>query len=455
MSQYKLCVRLKQHTPIIHFQHEQEGATIRATELKPKLDRFIILELGKSWNEIKPDWKIGAGKTGHESLNYKVKVNQGGEKKGVGRGTPMFFANIGQRNNSNKEKKPVYYPSNSVELIFFSFCTEIIGLIKKYLASFLAITNFGMRQSKGYGSFYIDRSDDLYVPIDQIIQYQTKFEIKTNNWWIAMGQLDLFYKMLRSGINEVKEPGVREIGNDIVNSESNSKLYCKPVIFLYAMQKLKRQWDKKTIKAHFFSDDYYVREIKENEGKKIKERLRLNRDIDEILELGFPIQKEKFPDKKGPLHYDEPENNDTKLLLRDLFGLSTEQTWRSYSATIKKVHKSNDKDNAIVRMKSPLTFKLIFDSQENSFDVYVLASPVPGEVLGSEFEVSATSNRKQATKKLPGPISLMFPEKFDWGDFFDFLKNDFEFDSAFQNVSNSESYQQLKTIFDQIQNEKK
>ena len=38
---YKLEFTLKQHTPIIHFQHDQDGATLRASEVKPKLDRFI------------------------------------------------------------------------------------------------------------------------------------------------------------------------------------------------------------------------------------------------------------------------------------------------------------------------------------------------------------------------------------------------------------------------------
>ncbi len=37
----ELIVKLKQHTPIIHFQWDQAGATLRATELKPKLDRYI------------------------------------------------------------------------------------------------------------------------------------------------------------------------------------------------------------------------------------------------------------------------------------------------------------------------------------------------------------------------------------------------------------------------------
>lgn len=43
---YKLTFTLKQHTPIIHFQHDQAGATLRASEVKPKLDKFIIEQMG-------------------------------------------------------------------------------------------------------------------------------------------------------------------------------------------------------------------------------------------------------------------------------------------------------------------------------------------------------------------------------------------------------------------------
>lgn len=41
-----LTVKLKQHTPLIHFQHDQYGATLRASEVKPKLDKFLIERLG-------------------------------------------------------------------------------------------------------------------------------------------------------------------------------------------------------------------------------------------------------------------------------------------------------------------------------------------------------------------------------------------------------------------------
>jgi len=52
-SKYKLCFKLKQHTPIIHFQADQKGATLRATELKPKLDRFLMEYFQKENKRLK------------------------------------------------------------------------------------------------------------------------------------------------------------------------------------------------------------------------------------------------------------------------------------------------------------------------------------------------------------------------------------------------------------------
>ena len=51
MSNFKLEFKLKQHTPLIHFQHDQSGATLRATELKPKLDKFVLMKIGKDLYE--------------------------------------------------------------------------------------------------------------------------------------------------------------------------------------------------------------------------------------------------------------------------------------------------------------------------------------------------------------------------------------------------------------------
>lgn len=42
----KLKVQLEAQSPIIHFQHDQAGATLRASEVKPKLDRFLLNKNG-------------------------------------------------------------------------------------------------------------------------------------------------------------------------------------------------------------------------------------------------------------------------------------------------------------------------------------------------------------------------------------------------------------------------
>ena len=50
---YSISFTLKQHTPLIHFQHNLPGATLRSTELKSALDKFlIVLRLFGSFSKI-------------------------------------------------------------------------------------------------------------------------------------------------------------------------------------------------------------------------------------------------------------------------------------------------------------------------------------------------------------------------------------------------------------------
>lgn len=55
----KFVIKLRQHTPLIHFQWAQEGAGLRATEVKPKLDKFINQKKGEEKNQ---------------ALNYKMRI---------------------------------------------------------------------------------------------------------------------------------------------------------------------------------------------------------------------------------------------------------------------------------------------------------------------------------------------------------------------------------------------
>ena len=79
---YTLTIKLKQHTPLIHFQHDQDGATLRASEVKPKLDKYI---LGKLNQEEKKQgesegWIKGKGKD-KEWLDYKMSIKASGKPR--------------------------------------------------------------------------------------------------------------------------------------------------------------------------------------------------------------------------------------------------------------------------------------------------------------------------------------------------------------------------------------
>ena len=82
----KMCIKtqtyfLEQQTPMIHFQSSEAGATLRASEVKPKLDKFLIKQLGdgdyeKGIEKAKEKgWIIG----GYPALNYKMRFKASGK----------------------------------------------------------------------------------------------------------------------------------------------------------------------------------------------------------------------------------------------------------------------------------------------------------------------------------------------------------------------------------------
>lgn len=317
MSQFKVEFTLKQHTPIIHFQSEQTGATLRATELKPKLDSFLLEHMNSS-----------------KSLDYKVKIEQNfSHAQEINSKESLFFGNMGD----DEPKKYKIYP-NKFKIEFFSFKSEIIEAIKKYFEAFLANTNFGTRQSKGYGGFYISEK-----PFNKsLIDYKV-YSFSTKSW---EKDIKVLYSFFRQGINLPNRNGTR--------------FYSKPAIFSFAKSK-GWTWDKKAIKQKYFLN-------------------RLEQQFGEAVE------------------YQSSES----YIVRDLFGLSSDQSWMSYKTTISKENKE------IERFKSPITFKVI------DGDVYFWANETVQQVLGQEFKV--LSNKK-------GDLILKAPNEFSFDDFFTFTFN--------------------------------
>ncbi|MCD7837715.1 MAG: hypothetical protein LUG65_02235, partial [Clostridiales bacterium] len=184
---------IRQVTPIIHFQFDEAGATLRATELKPKLDRFLCgryrAEQGKT---VPKAWQIvdapgNDGRSGYYHLNYKAQVfvngtpeiipenhtylkfnrKTGQEIEKVDRHFPMYFGNMGNDDakapkesgeNKRGDKHGVFCPEGLTLKITCLISDKarreaLLTFIGDNLELFFLTHNFGTRQTKGYGGF--------------------------------------------------------------------------------------------------------------------------------------------------------------------------------------------------------------------------------------------------------------------------------------------------------------
>ena len=450
---YILTFILKQHTPLIHFQHDQAGATLRATEVKPKLDRFL---LSKYRNGIDKKWYVGAGTSGERkdalAFQFSIRPKSGlfwtsyierpkfdeyerFKRKKDGNGTetnsyPSFFGNMGKfYEEVDTIKKFIFHP-DGLEVTINSFHTGLISFIKSHLAEFFATYNFGTRQTKGFGSFYLQdlnefplKSADwcdykIEIPFPAIQKFgKNATGLDYDKMFSAAGffqKLDWFYRCLRGGIN-------------LKTSTGADRFYFKSLLFLY-FKSLGVQWEKKTIKEQFYSTDW----------KKIFP------DGSSKTFIGLTTQQSKRSASEA-LSY----SNSNKKLVKDLFGLSSEEAWLSYqSDTITKAHKkskfTSGEGKEISRFASPIIFKPI-ELNPGTMTVFIRFEETGlKRMIGETFNIS--SKRKSTSIRPP----LEIPKSFSLDGFFKFLTNPANFnisthvDSKFHN---EDEYKSLAIIF--------
>jgi len=190
MSNHKITFTLRQHTPMIHFQHDQPGATLRATELKPKLDRFLLEHCPNIPYKKHPNGKrsidyritIDAKNQRVENLEYRLMSrgqpatdNKGNPRMGS---FPTFFANMGD--DWEKSPKKLSFADN-IFITINSFDTKVIECIRQHFPTFLNSTNFGMRQSKGFGSFSVWKMDGEEIPFTSQAKYLFRLDLSKLN----------------------------------------------------------------------------------------------------------------------------------------------------------------------------------------------------------------------------------------------------------------------------------
>lgn len=216
-----LIVELKQHTPIIHFQAHQNGATLRASDVKPRLTSFL-----------------------GEKLHYKLKIESTNrmmedeeDKSG------LFFGNISSEKNSVvaklKKKKLLLYQHTTITINSY-FDMEVLNKIKITLPKLLAVENFGTRSDKGFGSFFptdineVEKFQDILLSVLQGKNITTLYHFETPTDRIFPSIKKIYY-LLKSGYR---------VGTKM---RSFLESYCE--------KELGFIWDKKSIKDYFFKGD--------------------------------------------------------------------------------------------------------------------------------------------------------------------------------------------------------
>jgi hypothetical protein len=300
------------------------------------------------------------------------------------------------------EKKAFRFCDGIIKITITAYNDEIIETIKEHIAAFFLLNNFGTRQSKGFGAFYLNRSDPLYKsPIDtEWMDYRFTVDVASDldiskQWKILFDRIELFYKTLRGGIN-------------LYNRNGENVFYMKPIIFKYAKEK-ELQWDKKSIK-----ESYYPQIIR---GQKEVHR---DKEISDVV------------------HFSQT-NNQPKYLFKDMLGLSSTENWRSpYRKTITK----ECVDKSVDRFKSPIIFKPI-RINDNSYDVFFKGNNIPNEYLNKDFRIK-DGNRSNLTLKT-------YPE-FDIDDFLDYAIFDVQLEELLGNeeYETHDIFETIKDIYTKI-----
>ena len=332
-SKFKIEFTLKQHTPIIHFQSDQSGATIRATELKPKLDKFLL----QYFISEKIDFSAFLMSGQDTAFNYKVRIEEKIVDKGLKNigGLPddkLFMGNMGGGN-----KKQKYYRNTDTVVILKTFNTKLKDTIHMLFPNFMMQTNFGGGTSKGFGSYTVKDREITRYPSNTY-----KFTIDSSKLDDLTNSISYFYKMLKSGINEC-------------DKNNTPVFYGKSLLWKYVNNELKNTWDKKAIKQEFFSE--------------VLEKQKIIHNNSDILSSSG---------KKA-------------FLYRDLLGLSKDSDWKDpYNVTIKKEHKSNSQEKEIKRFKSPIRFKPVLT--DNGYEVFYWGEEIPDRILNVKFRIFIDKN---------------------------------------------------------------
>ena len=334
----RITFTLTQITPIAHFDYDNECVTptIRVTEVKPKLDRFLKKMYSRSHTDesMPEDWFI-VDSSGErtEALDYKMQITPQANSsrqfeisKNDYSNKYNFLANMSgdeARSGGAHEDAARFVMENcllSGQIV--SFHESLLAFMNKPIVKnltpidmFFACTNFGMRQDKGFGEFVTDPFlDDS-----------------------ANG---LFKEVLRYVYGDyVYSAKLEEGGEGVLRKEQND---WEPVCRIIGKMYKRLKSGKENFVHMYFS---------QNSNGSAK-----GYAVSNLYKRSF--KNEKYACKHSDLGVDDV------VYGKALFGLANE-------IKVKEDHKdkiatwtigSRDRQDAISRIKSPVTFRVLYDT---------------------------------------------------------------------------------------------
>ena len=141
---------LEQHSILIHFQanHEADGKNVclRASEVKPKLDRFLEKKLGGRAKVIEDhkDWIRALHTNGVDvSFNYRMIIKRTNQNVTIYGGNnsayslpAIFYGNMSRDGENNGDRKYGVFFNNGLQLSIICFNGDLGKAIDQYIAEF-------------------------------------------------------------------------------------------------------------------------------------------------------------------------------------------------------------------------------------------------------------------------------------------------------------------------------